>query len=324
MVKNLSRWLILGATIAGVILVGRLVWLVGWGTVTMLFDAITSSKLLFLMLFPFVTALIATFRWQIIIRAFGIKATFLELFGMMLGGRAIGYLIPGGTAVELTALSFMVPQSSLPVVHGVASIVVDGFIRFATNTTMLFAGSLGFLAAGVFGPQDSVVVALGVITGVFAAGLLILLFREKSAHWLSETLAGVFPGHAAQQMHIFRDFRAFFRELRPRAFAAVVLTVIGFLWEPFQVGILLSFLGEPLPFWQVFWLYHAILFPRLLPVPAGVGFSEAGGTIFSQALGIGGGLGLTTGLLVRLKDLPAVFVGLLVLLFRSLGYTSKK
>jgi hypothetical protein len=324
MVKNLSRILTVGATIVGVLLFLNLIRSVGVDTLRTLLASVSLTNLLILIAMPFGTALIGTLRWWTILGAFEAKRRFRELFGLLLGARAMGYLVPGGTLVELSTLGVLVPTSSIPVVHGIGSIVVDGYIRITTNTTLLFAASLGFLAAGIFSPQEPLLMWIGVLSGLSSLVLLILLFREKSARWLSRTLARIFPGHRAEQSRIFKDFRGFFLKMQPRMLLSVILTAVNFLWEPFQIGVVLSILGFPIPFWQVFWLYYAIVYPRVIPVPAGVGFSEAGGTIFTQAIGLGSGLGLTAGLLARLKDLPAVITGLLILLFRSVSYSGKK
>jgi uncharacterized protein (TIRG00374 family) len=312
------------AFLLGATLLFRLILSIGWDRILDIVAQVPPKNVLILMALPFVTLLLGALRWALLLSAFKVRIPFRKVILMLLAARSIGYLVPGGTLVELSTLGLLTPSFSVPVVGGVGSIIADGFIRITTHTTLLFAASLGFLAAGVLGPKDPASFLIGMVSGISSIILLLLLFREGSARFLTSALSRVFPERGEIYEHIFRDFRSFFERIRIRAFLAVILSVADFLWEPFQIGVVLSFLGYPLPYFQVFWFYYAIVYPRVIPVPAGLGFSEAGGTAFATATGLGGEVGLTTGLLARLKDLPAVILGLLTLGWFSLRYTSKK
>jgi uncharacterized protein (TIRG00374 family) len=311
-------WFLRMATAAGFLLGAflffRVIDSVGVATIREHVTQISLGEFLLLVTLPIITLGIASVRLWMILRALGQKLSLPPLFLITSAGFSLGYLFPLGGLTDLSTRALLLSRAGLPTRTALLGVITDGFLRLMVNSVLLFVVA-GYLVLAGFGDMAArpTLIAGFVVGGIALSGMVVLL-SQGTARYFART-AKRLGKQGVSLVAAEEAFMQTFRAVRPFLVGAALVTAAGFFWESVQMLIILKFLGITLPFWQVFWLYHALLFPQLLPIPGGLGVSEAGGSIFAQFVGLGSNLGLAVVLLARLRALPYVLLGLIILPF---------
>lgn len=305
------------ATVLGFYFLWRITAEIGFDRLRQTLASFDASDLAILLALPLVTYTFITARLYLVLKVLGAKVPVPIITAFSMAGTALSQVIPGGEITDLSTRAFLLGRSGLPTSTSILAVVIDGFIRFVVNSVLLFVVAATLLLAGFQEPAARTVLLVGL--GVAAAILVLLavILSQGTAQWFIRTASRIGRSRSEQEVieETEQEFVDFFRSPHPLTLIAFLVTAAGFLWEPIQVAIILKFLNISLPFWQIFWLYHALLFPRIIPIPAGLGVSEEGAALFAQFIGQGGAVGLTVSLLSRLRSLPYIVAGLLILPF---------
>lgn len=307
-----SRVISLVAFVVGVLLFLQLWRSFGAGVD---FSTLSTTDWLLILALPVPAFLVMLMRLQLILEALGAQARPVPLLGSLLASHAVGYLLPGGTLTELAARTFFLTQAGLTIKQSVLANTIDGLVRFAVNSIVLFVVAVYFVGINFGDPGAQLAVVAGLLLSLLGLVILFVVLFSGIDRWFVTIARRITRRDDLDTTFAEwkQDFLHFFR-LHPMTVVwTSLLTILGFLLEPLQLLILLRLLGIDLPLWAIFYLYQALTLPRILPVPAGLGVSEQGGVLFSDFVSNEAGQGFTLSLLWRARLLPYLVFGLLLL-----------
>lgn len=264
-----------------------------------------------------------TGRWWLLLRGLGYQLPFAQLFGHRLAAFGVTYLTPGpqfgGEPVQVLLIEKV---NDVPRITAVSSVALDKTVELLVNFTFLAVGVLLTVRLGLFGQ------GVGAEAGLFTAVLLLFpvlyllglwagkrplsslmqivapLFNVRLAwrNWLDTAVAGMVRSEdkASQFCH----------QSPSTLFAALVVSVVGWLFMVMEYGLLLTFLGAELTAVELLIMMTAARLAYLLPLPAGLGSLEASQVFMLDLLGQNAAVGVTAVLLIRGRDLILALFGL--------------
>ena len=255
-------------------------------------------------------AVLAAFtgRWWFLLRGTGHKLPFMSVFGYRLAAFGLSYFTPGPhVGGELLQVLLVEREHDVPRNSALAAVALDKVIEFSVNFTFLLLGIAAALQWRVV-PEETGRQALGLAVALLVMPLLYLAATAAGHHPVSRMLNPVArrwnrfaPGHRLlieSETLVGVTFRN-----APRAFiAAVLITVIGWLLMIAEYWLMVSFLGVDMTLPQLVIALTAARIATLLLIPAGLGALEASQTMAFAAMGLDPAVGVTVGLLIRLRD----------------------
>ena len=279
--------------------------------------SLTTVDLAIVFLLSIPAYLVIIFRSLVLLRTLGLAAPLGAITAINVASQAIGNLLPGGAITELGFRTFYFVRSGLPADSAILVNTVDGFIRFATNSLLLFFVAMYFLLVNFVDDTARVTVLLGLALSLLGIAILAAALIGGLDTWFLKTahrLGQVGETHTLADVGKLR-FIDFLRSHKKAVLWASALSAIGFFLEPLQLWVLLSIAGIPLPLWAVFWLAQALALPRVLPVPGAVGVAEESGIQFARLIGEVESLGFVASILWRVRLAPYIVIGLLLVPF---------
>ena len=306
--------LVLGL-VGACLLVGLIVE-IGPGAVVASFTAL-SWRLLVLVWFPFVAILMLdTLGWQFAFR--DPTVSFRSLLLIRMAGEAINTTTPtaslGGEGVKAWLLR---PQVSLQ--EGLASVII-------AKTTITIAQALlllvGIVVAWPYLPDTSTLTRVMIwllVLEVLAVGGFVVAQVTGGATAVGRLLgrvkllrAGGLTRHLAQTDQALRDF---YQERPGRLALSILFHFLGWALGAVEVYLVLRCLGVPISLTTALVIEAfgtGVRFASFM-VPAHLGALEGGYVMTFAALGLGSPLGLTFGLVRRVRELAWTILGFLVL-----------
>ena len=314
---SVSRLVTLAAFAVGIILFGRL-----WRSfgAELDFSLLGTSGWLVLLALPLPAFWVMLARLQLILRHFGLFARPLPLLAVVLSSRAVGYLLPGGTLTELGMRTVFLAHAGVTTKQAVIANTIDGLVRFAVNSILLFVMAAYFVVANFADPAAQLTVVAGLILSLLGLITLLVVLFSGIDRWFLTTAARLTRRqYSLTTLKEWKtEFLSFFRSNRRAVLWTSLLTALGFFLEPLQAVVLMRLLGVSLPFWVAFYFYQALTVPRILPVPGGLGVVEEGGGLFAALVGGRASLLFAGSLLWRVREVPYLLLGLLLIPFLSL------
>lgn len=258
--------------------------------------------------------------WGVILKAYGYRFSFFDIFFSRLSGFAISYLTPsmyfGGEPVRLFILG---KKHGVPLVRVGATVVVDKFLELSATFTFLFLGSIwAILNYPLPPPLYALVVGVNIFF-LFLALIFWYIFITrkrvlykilcffKRFRWLEKFITRVSPPliEAENEVHL-----AFGQHTRITLFA-FFLKLAGTFFIFIKPAIFFYFLGlilRPPELALVFALTSLIY--TLQIAPGSLGIFEAGIVGIYSLIGISAPHALAFALMVRVADLIGVGVGI--------------
>lgn len=263
-------------------------------------------------------AVLAAFtgRWWFLLRGMGYKLPFMSVFGYRLSAFGVSYFTPGPhIGGEPLQVLLVEREHGVPRKSALAAVALDKVIEFSVNFTFLLLGIAAALQWRVV-PEETGRQALGLAATLLVIPLLYLGATAAGHHPASRLLNPVAwrwsrfaPAHrlmVESEALVGITFRQ-----SPRAFvAAVLITVFGWLLMIAEYWLMVSFLGVVMTLPQLVIALTAARIATLLLIPAGLGALEASQTMAFAAMGLDPAVGVTVGLLIRLRDTVFGVIGM--------------
>lgn len=259
-----------------------------------------------------------TVAWGLAFQGGETALRFRHLFIAKLVGDAINYITPLlGVGGEFLKPYLIRRHVSLPA--GFASIVITKTVQFLTGVIYALVG-VG-LALFFFRLPPSVWMMIG---GVLGAGgvVLLWLFVQQQRNPFSSLLdalarAGIKAApegrrHGAVEMDA--HLAAYYRQERARLSASVVIYCMSWVFGVVETWLIVHLLGASISFKTAFFLtsLSSVINTFFFFVPGGVGVLEGGQAFLFSLLGLPMGLGVTVGLVKRIRKIFYVLAGLLL------------
>ena len=228
------------------------------------------------------------------------------LITMRLAGEAVSDTTPTGTLGGDALKAWLAGRAGIPLRDGLVSVVVAKTALVGSQVLFLVQG-LALVAIGP-APSRGLHAVLAILAGVGAlasAGFVWAqrhgLFRVggRALGWLG--LPGGATGAAAR---LDEDLRTYYRERRGRLLWSVALHLLGWMVGALEVWLALGFLGVPIPMSTALVIEAAATGIRSAGflVPGSLGIQEGGLVGIFAALGLGGSMGLTFGVIRRIRE----------------------
>jgi glycosyltransferase 2 family protein len=281
-------------TVLALGLVGLLLYRQGWNEIFGAASQISPWRLLLAFILTILSRLCVSGRWHVLLRSAGLPATAWQTIRLTFAGLFASNFLPttvGGDVIRLGGgLRLKWDQPAL-----FASLVVDRLVGMAGMFLVAPLGLPALLAsslvrAEVTGAGGLLMAQLGMLPGGRLGK-----FGEKIWNALRRTLSA---------LSLWLG--------RPRALLGSLAFTGGHMFFLFSsLWLLLSGMGEPVPFWLIGGLWGLSYFITLLPISInGLGVQELSVTLlFSAAGGVSEPGSLTLALFIRLLQMFASLPG---------------
>ncbi|MBC8330527.1 MAG: flippase-like domain-containing protein [Anaerolineae bacterium] len=264
-------------------------------------------------------AIIALFaiRWWILLRTQGYRIPLWIAIRYRLAAFGVSYFTPGPQfGGEPLQVYFLHKNHAISTTDAVASLSLDKILELLANFTFLAFGIVMIAAGGFFDLRENRLLAIMVFMLAALPWLYLigLYAKTKPLSKFARGVARIFPKSiriAAGVKHSETQMSAFCRQNPAQIMGLMLLS--GGIWIAlvYEYGLMLHFLGAQLNLWQTLVFITAARLAFLAPLPGGLGSLEVSQVLAAQSLGLSTGLGVSIGLLIRLRDISFGLLGLL-------------
>jgi uncharacterized protein (TIRG00374 family) len=299
---------------AGIALFFYLIWRIG-------FDAILANISRFGAWFFAILGIGAswlffqTCAWSVIQNAFFKKVPFLSLFRIKIIGDALNVLLPSASLGGEAARAYLLKRA-VPLKEGIPSIVFDKTVEFVASTVFLASGLLlGSLFVRL--PEGLLAPTVICLTVATAGVVLLVVFSVRGFCGTLARITARFPKVRkwveSREEHLEaldENLRLLYRKGNLKTATALGLHFLARLAGAAEVFIVLRVLGASVSPIQAVFIYSVIVVINTVffILPGQWGVTESASLLLLQALGQPAAIGLSLGVIRRIRKL--VFVAL--------------
>jgi uncharacterized protein (TIRG00374 family) len=264
-------------------------------------------------------ALGVTYKWMIVLDAYGVKLPFYTLFIYRLIGFAVGYVTPmshvGGEPVR----ALLVGKQGIPYKVSFSAVLVDKLLEMFFNVGIFFLGALLIVNSSSFplvARGTIFFISLLLIVGatlfsynilkkkkVFVPLLKLLRFNKRK-NWK----------RLKKSANEFELLIEHFYANRKRHFQRSML-MNAILWALMfiEYKLALLILGHNANVFGIFLFLTGVGIAYSIPIPAALGVLELGQISAGALLGIQASIGVALAFLIRMRDIVWTILGLILL-----------
>lgn len=275
---------------------------------------VSSPLILVLIVLDFVTLVVTTWRWQLLLKTQHIHISFKRALKLVFIGHFFNVVIPGSVSGDVVK-AYYISKHQKNKMGAALSVVMDRFIGLIVLTGITFGAVLLNYKFITSIPELKILGEL-VLAGGGVTGLFLVIYFMKKEFGFFHRLKWM-PPFVTQLTQTFWSYRN-----HPKTIGvASLLTVFNFLVNIWLYYLAVEAMGaENLPFIQYFFLIPLGMFVMSLPIsPAGLGIGQG---VFLKLFEWAQGKPLTTGAdmvtLVQMVIICWALVGLCVyILYRE-------
>lgn len=261
-----------------------------------------------------------TWRLQVILKAYGKNIPFWILLKQTIATYALSYITPtvrvGGEPLRAYMLQ---KEGDVDLKTGSSGIILDKFVEFTGSAVLGIIGLVAILVVPDIPPVLKttfiavLVIALWVILGFYirtinSKGSLSTMFELARLHKIKNWHS--FPQVIRDVEKMMEDFLKYHRKALFLSFLFYGMTGVIFFLE---IKFLLLSIGVSTTLIDLILIINIWGIVNFLPVPAGIGFLEAGQSSLLEVLKGEGGVGFAMALLIRARSLLVVAIGFLLI-----------
>jgi len=262
--------------------------------------------------------------WYLVQTAYFRPVPLLRLFRTKIISDALNTLLPSANVGGDAARAFLIKRH-VPLTEGIPGVLVDKTIEYSASTLFLTSGFLiSLLFIRLPGWMNE---AAAICLGVTLLGIgLLVMFQVKGILWTLRRISKVVPrirGFVDKREDHIRDLDANLRlvygKFSWRTAAAAVMHFTGRFLGVAEVYVILKVLGAHASFLQALFTSTGvtIINTAFFFVPGHFGVMETGHVLILQSLGFSAALGLSLGVIRRIRKLATAGVGLLLFTLRK-------
>lgn len=264
--------------------------------------------------------------WGLVQAAHFRPVPLLRLFRAKIISDSLNALIPSASMGGDAARAFLI-RRHVPLTEAIPGVLVDKTIEFSSGVLFLVTG---FLLSLLFVdlPRWMNIAAAGCLGGSVVGVVLLLLFQRKGTFWVLGRVAKVVPkvGQFAARReagirNLDRNLRLVYANIDARTVLAALLHYLSRFLGAAEIFVIMRVLGTPATFLQAVFIAAGVsIFNTVFfVVPGHVGVMESAHVVILQSLGFGAGLGLSLGLIRRLRKLATMAIGLILLSLENIS-----
>jgi uncharacterized protein (TIRG00374 family) len=284
------------------------------------------SKISYIYLIPFFILsyfifFIHVLRWKVITKCHNVKISIWRLLIYKVAGYSVSYITPSANLGGEALRGMLMKQDKVKLHVGLSTVIIDKYIEFTAN---LIVGIIGFFLflLDVTLTRNTIIVSV-LALGASAVALYLLYLRISRGQPAISLLFRPFKSKSmkAGRKHLEKSEKLmakFFENNTKSMLYAFGLSFICYFVMFLEYYFMLLAFGLSGSYVQIFAVFSVIAISYLMPVPAGLGFLEAGqfGVFTFMALNPLIGIGIS--LIIRIRELVVVAVGLTYLLIKSI------
>jgi len=246
-------------------------------------------------------------RWWVILRYQQYQLPFWQLAGIRQAAFAVSIVTPGpqfgGEPVQVLALTnrYQVPSD-----QAIASVLLDRAIELTVSFSYIIGGTLLLLVQHQLGFSSLTFGLVGIVVLLPLGYLLSLRFDR---HPLS-LLVRPFPQLFALINPSEQEMSRFLKQDNQRLGVLLLISVIGFMAQMVEYGLMLLVLDVPLQLMEFLTLFTFIRLSLFVPTPAGLGAVESGQILTFASFGFNPATAVSLTILIRIRDIVLVCLGL--------------
>lgn len=325
-----KKSLIISITIGVAVFLIFLNW-VGLGAIASVFKRVNLGYLAIYFIISSATFLPQVFRWQVILRGHNKDVGFLMLLRQTIAGYAVSYITPavrlGGEPLRAYMLK---KEADVDLRTGSSSIIIDKFVELIGS---LVFGAIGLVLL-IFIPGVSfwfkLVLASLILYGFY--GLFVLYYRTVTDRGSFSELFIRFrfikieriKGFVNTLQDVEKRLKEFFTKHKKELFISCFFYFMYGVMAVFEFKFLLLGLGVDASLSVVILSLTILGLMYFIPVPAALGFLEAGQTSLFYILEKEGGIGFVLSLVTRVRNLIFVALGFSLISYFSGGEIEKR
>jgi hypothetical protein len=313
--------------IVGLVIFGFFLWKVGLEALMLIYENINFYYLTLYIIMTFTTFLFIAGRWQVILRAYGKKAkkvTFLTLLRQSIAGYAVGYITPsvrlGGEPLRAYMLK---KEADIDLRTGSTSIILDKFVELAGTT--LF-GVLGLIllmyVKGIPFWFKFLLFVLIVFTFLLLATIY---YRTVTGKGSFSSLFNLLRLYKISKIENFVKtledveikLEKFFKNHKKEFMISFFFYFLYGLAVILEMKYLLLSFGISANLTSIILALTLIGLVNFIPVPAALGFLEAGQSSLFYILKGEGSIGFALSIMIRLRNLFFTAVGFALISYFS-------
>src|SRR3989338_8087886 len=306
--------------IVGALIFGFIFWYLGPESFGIFFKQAQPIYFIPYAIFIIGSMLAMAWKLQYILHVYKQKVPFFKVLKYTLACFAVSYVTPSARVGGEPLKTYMMHKDSgVPLKTGGAAVVIDKFVEFLGASVVAFIGFfLLFLVPGVSTKTKSILLILVII------GFLILFF----VYYLTIKGKGPFTSlFKLLKFHRFKKFekvnkllkkienrmKKFFTTYRKEFFISFLIYLLVVAFGFLEFYFLLLSMGVDASLLMIV-LAHVVLgITNFIPVPAGLGFQEAGHSGLFGIMKQGGKMGFIFSLIIRVRNLIITGIGFIII-----------
>jgi uncharacterized protein (TIRG00374 family) len=263
--------------------------------------------------------LVLTWRWHLLIQAFSASFPFLKLLYIRQAGQTVSFITPGPQFGGEPLQIYWLYKKGILLRTAIFSLGLDRLMELVANFSVLLLAALLLLSLS----HSDVMVSniqilfflLIVITSFLCGGVILFLHRPD---WINRQVQRVssrwqqnkhFQNLGHQWKNIGDDWRALVFERKSFLFAAVLLSLLGWVGLLVEFWLVLHFVGVNPDLYSFLLILLALRMALLLPIPGGIGTLEAAVLWSFNTLDLSTQAAISFIALMRLRDLLVLLIG---------------
>jgi len=301
-----------------------LAYFIGFGKIREATGLVSLKNICLLALISFIQSLLTCIALRRILFSFGIrkKMDILSLYNFELIKSAISYITPflntGGEPLQIYLLK---KYKKVPLKTGISAVVLDKVLRLSLSIALVFLGIL----ITFFVSRISIKAIILIILIILPAVLMLYFFYKKSLvsdsegiiNFLLLIFCGIFRLSFLKKIKdpVGKIDKAITYFLKNKVKEILILSYINaliVLSTFLQFYIILNSLNYNPTLSDLLIIFTVFNLSILIPIPAGLGVFEVGGTGIFIIQGIGANLGFVFALVLRVVNIITTIPGLIL------------
>lgn len=272
----------------------------------------------------FVWLFVQTLAWHLVQTVHFRPVPLLRLYRAKIISDTLNALIPSVSVGGDAARAFLIRRHT-PLKEGIPGVLVDKTLDFSASVFFLMTGFL--LSLVLLDMPGWMNTAAAICLGVTLSGLaLLVVFQRKGVLWtlgkvskLVPRIRGFLAGREGHVRDLDANLRALYTGFDPRTAAAAALHFAARLVGVLEVFVILRVLEVHASFIQALFMSTGVTIVNtaFFAVPGHFGIMESAHVVMAGSLGFSSALGLSLGIIRRIRKLATVAVGLLLFATRK-------
>lgn len=317
---NKSRWNLIASLLIGAALFVFFLERVGIGSLGSIFSNVNPF---YLAVYCVVTTLAffpTALRWQVILKAHGKNVSFWAILKYTIAGYAVSYITPVANAGGEPVRAYMLKKEKhVDLKTGSSSIIIDKFVELLGTAVLGLIGLYLFLSLPLLSGMFKIII--GILLGFTFFVLFMLYYRTITG---KGSFSSLFVFLRLHKIFRFRNFvhvlkniekkmESFFLDHKKEFLLSCLFYVLYGIIAIFEFKFLLLGLGINVSLKIIIMSITFFGIANFVPVPAALGFLEAGQSTLFSLVKNDASIGFALSLVIRARALSFVAVGFAII-----------